>query len=388
MFSSRSKWDLAPNRLYRLKEEKRLNGETIIDLTESNPTFCGFSYQKEDILDSLCTESVLEYRPDPRGIRSAREAISKYYSGQGIAVNPDHILLTSGTSEAYSFLFKLLCNINDRVLVPRPSYPLFDYLCLLNDVEPFGYRLYYDSEWRIDFDTFEEGLNGRVGAIIIVNPNNPTGSYIKQDEFNRICNLAEKYNCTVIVDSVFEPYSLNADGSRAEILKYNGSALLFSLNGISKLLGLPQLKLSWTVVRGNSGKSSEALNRLEVIADTYLSVNVPVQIALPKLLQEPLYVKEQIMNRVRSNLQYLKDTTSNMNISLLNTEGGWYAILQLPQRYSDNEWAERMLVHWNILVQPGYFYDIEQKSCVVISLPQKTDKFEEGISRMCEYAGK
>jgi alanine-synthesizing transaminase len=385
MFSSRTHWNTTPNRLSEIAAEKHLRGESITDLTESNPTKCGFSYPTKEILSALSEPSIVSYQPEPRGLLSARKAIAEYYAVHGIAVAPEQIILTSSTSEAYSFLFKLLCNVGDEVVVPQPSYPLFEYLCQLNDIRLRYYRLAYDGEWHIDFASLQEQLTDRTRAIILVHPNNPTGSYLKQSEFDRICSLASENHFSLIADEVFGSYKISPDAHYANILISQSSALLFSLNGISKLLGLPQLKLSWIVVDGNLQQRDEALNRLDIIADTFLSVNTPVQVALPKLLRSSSDIINQIRLRIQTNYQLLQSIVANSSTSVLRVEGGWYVILQLPQKYSDDHWAEDILTHENILVQPGHFFDMEQKSCIVVSLLPISRLFEDSVKRLRRF---
>jgi aspartate/methionine/tyrosine aminotransferase len=336
----------------------------------------------------LADESALVYQPQPRGLLSARESITEFYAKQGVSITPDQIVLTSSTSEAYSFLFKLLCDINDEVLVPQPSYPLFDYLCRLNDVEIRNYRLSYDGEWHIDFTSLQNGLTDRTKAIVLIHPNNPTGSYLKQEEFDRICILADKNHCAVIVDEVFGSYAFSQNNQRANVLTSGTPELLFSLNGISKLMGLPQLKLSWIIVQGNAQNIHNALDRLDIITDTFLSVNSSVQIALPTLFRNSSNTREQILTRIRTNYQLLKEIFVESNTTVLQSEGGWYAILELPQAHSDDEWAEQILIQQNILVQPGYFYDMEQKSCIVISLLPNSNIFKDSLLQILRFIKK
>jgi aspartate/methionine/tyrosine aminotransferase len=385
MFSSRAHWNTAPNQLSDLATEKRLHGESIIDLTESNPTRCEFSYPKQEILTALADESNLVYQPQPRGLLSAREAVTKYYTSHGISITPEQIVLTASTSEAYSFLFKLLCNVNDEVIVPQPSYPLFEYLCQLNDVELRRYRLAYDGEWHVDFTSLQNEVTRKTRAIVLIHPNNPTGSYIKQDEFDRFCTFANKHNCAIIVDEVFEQYAFSHDKRRANILASQSPVLLFSLNGISKLLGLPQFKLSWIIVHGDNQKTIEALNKLDIIADTYLSVNTPVQAALPKLFQYSSHIGEQILERVHANYKQAQAIFSGTSTSVFEVEGGWYAILQLPQIHSDDEWAVEILSRCNIQVYPGHFFDLHHKSCIVISLLPISNIFYNTIMQLRRF---
>jgi len=385
MFSSRTQWNMLPNSLSRLVAAKRLRGEALLDLTESNPTHCGFSYPEKEILGGLAHPSSLLYQPDPRGLPLARKAIAHYYGTLGVAVNPENIILTASTSEAYSFLFKLLCNAGEEIIVPQPSYPLLEYLCQLNDVALRHYRLVYDGEWHIDFEMLQSAMTSRTRAIVLVHPNNPTGSYIKQNEFERVCAIAAHYHCAVIVDEVFQPYSLFPDIHRANILAYRSSSLVFSLNGISKLLGLPQLKLSWIVVSGHAPHTGESLDRLDIIADTFLSVNTPVQAAMPQLLSSVSQIESQILERVRQNYTVLQKSFMNSHTSVFHVEGGWYAILRLPQMYNDDQWAEKFLLHENIIVQPGHYYGIEQKSCIVFSLLPVGDQVADAIKKMHKF---
>jgi alanine-synthesizing transaminase len=385
MFSSRTDWNTTPNRLSGLAAEKRLRGESIIDLTESNPTKVEFSYPSKEILRALTDPSILSYQPEPRGLLSARKAIAEYYAEHGIAITPEQIILTSSTSEAYTFLFKLLCNVGDEVVAPQPSYPLLEYLCQVNDVTLRNYRLAYDGEWHIDFESLQAQFSERTRAIILIHPNNPTGSYLKQNEFDRICSLASEHHSMLIADEVFGPYNISPDIHCANILTSQTFVPLFSLNGISKLLGLPQLKLSWIVVDGNLQQRNNALNRLDIIADTFLSVNTPAQIALPKLLRSSSEIRNQIRLRIQENYRILQSVFMDSSTSVLRVEGGWYAILQLPQKYSDDHWAEEILTHENILVQPGNFFDLEQKSSIVISLLPISRLFEDSIRQLQRF---
>ncbi len=382
MFSSRTHWNMVPNQLSDLLAAKRLRGEVIIDLTESNPTRCGFSYPEKEILAALTNKSSLLYQPEPRGLLSARKAIANYYATLGIAIAPENIILTASTSEAYSFLFKLLCNADDDIIVPQPSYPLFEYLCQLNDVTIRHYCLAYDGEWHIDFESLQSAFTNRTRAIVLVHPNNPTGSYLKQNEFEQVCEFAAKHECAVIADEVFGPYDIFSDNHRASILTSQISNLLFSLNGISKLLGLPQLKLSWIVVRGNPQQTDEALNRLDIIADTFLSVNTPAQAVLPKLLEQSQFIGKQIRTRIRYNFDLLQKVFADSSASVFRIEGGWYAILQLPQFRNDDEWAIELLRQINILVHPGHFFEMKQKSCIVLSLLPHSEYFADALSQI------
>jgi alanine-synthesizing transaminase len=373
---------MEPNWLSGLVAAKRLRGEVIIDLTESNPTRCEISYPEKEILSAIASKSSLLYQPEPRGLLIARKAVADYYATLGITVMPEHVMLTASTSEAYSFLFKLLCNAGDEVIVPQPSYPLLEYLCQINDVALRQYCLTYDGEWRLDFESLQSTFTERTRAIVLVHPNNPTGSYLKKNEFEQMCAFAAEHRCAIIADEVFGSYNISSGADRASILTSHTSVLLFSLNGISKLLGLPQFKLSWIVAHGNPQQTNEALGRLDIIADTFLSVNTPVQTALQKLLEQSPVINEQIHTRVYSNFHLLQKVFTDSKASVFHVEGGWYAILQLPQFHNDDEWATELLHQQNILVHPGHFFDMKQKSCIVISLLPPSKLFADALYRI------
>jgi alanine-synthesizing transaminase len=373
MFSSRLDWDVSPNSLARLLEERRAAGARVLDLTESNPTRAGICYPAA-ILDALRDEKALQYKPWPRGLMSAREAVAAYYAERGREVSPENILLTASTSEAYAFLFKLLADPGDEILTPRPSYPLFEFLAALESVVVRQYPLRYDGVWHIDFGELERAVSPRTRAIVVVNPNNPTGSFLKPDEFARLQSLALDRGIAVLSDEVFWDYRF-ADASRGD-----DRALTFTMSGLSKIAGLPQMKLGWIVVEGEG--AAEAMERLELIADTYLSVATPVQIALPDLLALSRDVREQILGRTRANLDMLRAISAGTPFSVLNVEGGWSAILQVPRIRTEQEWALHLLGERGVLVQPGYFFDFESEAFLVVSLLTLPAVFEEGIRRI------
>lgn len=384
-FSNRTNWDTHPTKLASLLQEKQQRGEEIIDLTESNPTRCGFQYNTQSMLDALATRRSLLYEPNPKGLLLARTAIADWYSQHGVTLSAEHLFLTASTSEGYSFLFRLLCNAGDSVLMPKPSYPLLDYLCQLNDVIPQYYSLMYDGEWHIDFERLEKNITEKTRAIILVHPNNPTGSFIKQDERSRIEEFARQHNLPLIVDEVFGSFGFEQDKRRASSFANCEAVVTFTLNGLSKLAGLPQMKLAWIAVRGPEAKQEEALKRLEVITDTYLSVSTPVQQALPSLLKDLPLLTRQILERVRGNYHWLKDTLhSGSAMSLLHCEGGWNAILQLPNTQTDEEWGLKFLRERNILVHPGHLFDMQNTVCIVISLLVKREILASGIQAMRE----
>jgi hypothetical protein len=377
MFSSRLCWNLAPNPLARLMAEKRAGGATILDLTESNPTRAGFEYPAHEILHSPSSRELLTYDPNPAGMLGARESVARYYNGR---VSPDRILLTASTSEAYGFLFKLLADPGDEVLVPKPSYPLFEFLAELESVRVVQYPLIYDHGWAIDFGALEKCIGPRTRAIVIVNPNNPTGSFLKRDELRQLA----KYKLPIISDEVFIDFAFAPDARRVSTLVDQDEILAFSLSGLSKVAGLPQMKLGWIVVSGPAAERDEAYARLELIADTYLSVGTPVQCAAAALIESRGLIQNQIRQRTAANLAALRERTRSTVFGLLGVEGGWYAILQVPRIRSEEEWALELLRRENVLVQPGYFYDFDSEAFLVLSLLTPEHILNEGLSRLLE----
>jgi len=386
MFSSRTNWPLAPNRLTESIAARRQRGLPVLDLTESNPTHAGFDFAPGGILDALADPRSLRYEPDPRGLRIAREAVAAYYGGQGVAVHPQQIFLTTGTSEAYSYVFRLLADPGDRVLVPRPSYPLFDFLARLDDVDLTPYPLVYDHEWRIDFDELSSGLRGspitalrQARAILVVHPNNPTGSFARRDEVERLVDLCRSHDAALIADEVFWDYAFTP-AERAGSFASTTQALAFTLSGLSKISALPQMKLAWIVVSGPDALRAKALERLEVIADTYLSVSAPLAYALPQWLAMRHIVQPQIMARLGRNLRYLDEQlAAGSPVSRLEVEGGWYAILRVPATRSDEDWAVELAQSAGVLVHPGHFYDFASDGFLVVSLLTPPEIFEPGL---------
>lgn len=375
MFSSRLSWDVSPNPLARLLAEKRASGTHILDLTESNPTRAGISYPAA-ILDALNREEALHYQPSPRGLLSARKAVVKYYAERGREVPPDRILLTASTSEAYAYLFKLLADPGDEVLTPRPSYPLFEYLASLESLRVRQYPLRYDGTWHVDFVGLEDAISPRTRAVVVVNPNNPTGSFLRPDEWERLQKLAHHRGIAILSDEVFSDYAFGP----ASPMRGEDRALTFTMSGLSKIAGLPQMKLGWIAVSGAGADA--AMERLELIADTYLSVATPVQVALPELLALSSEVRAQIRARTRENLDALRSFTAGSSMNVLNVEGGWSSILQVPRIRTEQEWALKLLGERDVLVQPGYFFDFESEAFLVVSLLTPRDMFEEGIRRI------
>jgi hypothetical protein len=380
MFSSRLNASTEVNRITRRLRELRAAGVPILDLTESNPTRAGIDYPASEIARLLADARSLTYEPEPAGLPSAREAVAGYYTERGEAVDPARILLTASTSEGYAYLFKLLANPGDEVLVPRPSYPLFEFLVALESVCVVRYPLAYHGTWDIDFDALRHAITARTRAIVIVNPNNPTGSFLKRDERDQLIRLGRDHRLAIVSDEVFSDYAFENDPQRAHTLADTGDILAFSLSGLSKVVGLPQLKLGWMTVNGPDPVRREAFERLEFIADTYLSVSTPVQWAAAGLLALRPRIQGQIQRRLRRNLDRLRVAFgAESAIRVLNVEGGWYAVLRVPRIRSEEEWALRLLDQHRVLVQPGFFYDFETEAFLVVSLLTPEPVFAEGI---------
>ncbi len=353
MFSSRTNWPLAPNRLAGLLRERRERGLPIVDLTESNPTRCGLSLSEQEILSPLRDSRALLYQPDPRGLLVAREAVAKYYADRGVQLDVNQIFLTSSTSEAYSFVFRLLANPGDKILAPQPSYPLFDFLGGLNDVQVVPYPLAYHDGWQMDLQELAAQWDSRTRAVLVVHPNNPTGSYVSKMEFVGMSELCRQNNAAIIADEVFADFAFDVDQERVVTHAQNSSALTFTLSGLSKIAALPQMKLGWIVVSGPADLRNQALARLEVIADTYLSVSAPVALAAPAWLERCGDVQRQIMDRVRTNLLRLDSMlVPGLPLSRLKVDGGWYAIMKVPSTRSDEDWAAGLLTATGVVVAP------------------------------------
>jgi len=380
MFSSRLP-RLAPNALSQALERARLAGVPLIDLTESNPTAVGLTYPPQ-LLAPLASDAGLTYRPDPRGLFDARAAVAGEYARAGVRVDPDRVLLSAGTSEAYGTLFKLLCDPEDDVLVPVPSYPLFDLLTRLEGVRPRPYRLDRHGRWSIDRAAIEEAVTDRTRAILVVSPNNPTGSVVTEDDRDWLAAFCGTRGMAIIADEVFGEYRL-APGPRATSLAGEPRALTFTLGGLSKLVGLPQIKLAWTVVSGPDERVADAIRRLEVIADTYLSVSTPVQIAAGELLVQGRIIRRQIQDRLERNLSALRTAAaSSPRITLHEPEGGWSAVVRLPSVEPEEAFALRLLEESRVVVHPGYFFDFDDEAFVVVSLLPDPGVFDEGVRRL------
>ena len=439
MFSERTNWRLAPNGFTRAVEEARARGAHLLDLTASNPTRVGLQYDSEAILNSLRSQQVLDYEPQAKGLVLAREAIARYYSARrsdrepdvastvstSRVVVPERIVLTTSTSEGYSFVFRLLCNPGDEFLVPKPSYPLFEFLADLQDVKLVSYPLIYDHGWQMDFHSLQRAATPRTRGVVVVHPNNPTGSYVKGTEAKLLNEFCRERGLALIVDEVFLDYRLEKSGAtgpsgedtlnrsaqstalplntgslharmdrhvpvhrfgrddRDRSFAGNSEVLTFTLSGLSKISALPQMKIAWIAASGPAEPVRMAMERLEVIADTYLSMNAPVQWAVPVLLEQRQSIQQQLIARVKRNLAELDRQLAAQNpCQRLCLEGGWYAVLRVPVTRSDEELAIALVREKSVIVHPGHFYDFESDGYLVLSLIAACEEFAEGTQRI------
>ncbi len=367
MFAKRTDWELTPNPLTRLREIKERRGDKIWDLTESNPTRCGFSfYNDKNLWTTLASPQNLRYEAHPQGLLKAREAVCVYYAERGITVLPEDVFLTSSTSEAYGFIFKLMTNPGDSILIRRPSYPLFDLLAQLHDSELV-------SEPRPD-----------TKLAIFVNPNNPTGFYVSSQERDHAIKIMSGKGA-VLSDEVFFDFPFKNELERQSFAAEN-KVLTFTLSGISKVLGLPQMKLAWIVVSGPRNEKKEAAKRLEIIADTFLSVNTPVQNALPAWLSMQSGMVKEMRERIHTNRSFLTESFKNSSaVEILNAEAGWYSVLKLDSGFSEENIATALMEKCNVYVHPGYFFDYNEGAHLVLSHILPPDEFREAVGRMVNY---
>jgi len=435
-FSDRTNWKLAQNRFTQAVEEARASGTRVLDLTVSNPTRAGLRYDEAGILRALGSPRALDYDPQAKGLPAAREAVSGYYrdrSGRGgrdvasnvashrisdgIEVDPEHIVLTTSTSEGYSFVFRLLCNAGDELLVPKPSYPLFEFLADLQDVRLVPYPLIYDHGWQMDFPSLERAVTERTRGVVVVHPNNPTGSFVSDREVGMLNAFCRAHGLAVIADEVFLDYELdglpgdvalstNSRFLHAPLDRHlpiqtlgrndspvergsfagNSEVLTFTLSGLSKIAALPQMKVAWVVTSGPRELADEAMGRLEVIADTYLSMNAPVQWAVPVLLEQRKDIQWQLMERVHANLAELdRQLAGQKACERLSVEGGWYAVLRVPVTQSDEELAIELVREKAVVVHPGHFYDFPGDGYLVLSLITPAEEFKEGMGRVLAF---
>jgi alanine-synthesizing transaminase len=385
MFSKRTDWKLTPNRFTEVQREVLAAGFAVLDLTVSNPVRAELHYDEEAILGALVSPEALDYDPQPKGLRSAREAVANYYREQHeeFDVDPESIVLTTSTSEGYSYVFRLLCNPNDEILVPKPSYPLFEFLADLEDVKLVPYPLIYDHGWQVDFPSLYKGVNHRTRAVVVVHPNNPTGSYVENAERSALNGFCREFNLSLIVDEVFLDYA--HDGAPRPTFAVNREALTFTLSGLSKISGLPQMKLAWVATSGPQEKVALAMGRLEVIADTYLSMNAPIQLAAPALLEQRKNIQPLLLDRLRTNLGELdRQLVKQKTCERLEVQGGWYAVLRVPVKQSDEDLAIELLRKMSVLVHPGHFYDFPSDGYLVVSLITPPREFQQGIGHVLQ----
>jgi aspartate/methionine/tyrosine aminotransferase len=381
MFAHRTKWDLASNRLSEALAKQKMSGLPVIDLTASNPTNASFIYDEEAILNALRHPGALKYEPDPLGLQSARRAVAGYYQRHAPEITADNILLTTSTSEAYSFIFRTLCNPGDEILVPAPSYPLFDFLADIEDVKLVPYPLFYDHGWHIDFHFMKQSITARSRGMIVVHPNNPTGHFTKPQEAQQLNAICAAHELALVADEVFLDFTLE-EGSPPSFAS-NTEALTFTLGGLSKICGLPQMKIAWIVANGPGALVSDAMARLGVIADTYLSLNTSVQLATPVFLNQRENFLAQVTARVRSNLDELdRQLSAQSACSRLKVEGGWYAVLQIPRIRGDEDFAIELLMAQSVYIHPGHFYNFPPEGRLVVSLITRTAEFAEGVRRL------
>jgi len=387
-FSSRVRSELAPNDFFRAVEQLRSSGSPVWDLTVSNPTAAGLEYPLDEIRSALGDAARHSYQPDPRGLPAAREAVAGYYRGHGKNVSLDSIVLTSGTSEAYAYLFKLLCSPGDVLLFPTPSYPLVELIAELEGVAARPYPL-AGKNWRWDAKNLFEKLTPGARAVIAVSPNNPTGSMLTGEELRDVSGFCSSHGLALIVDEVFLDYPSPGREGNGISTAGNPGALTFTLGGLSKSCGLPQMKLAWIAVSGPEEETRDALLRLEFIADAFLSVGTPVQQAAPALLALGAQVREQIRRRVNLNEDTMKGTLGNHpGATIFPRDGGWYAVIGLPSGMDDEEFSLNLLNTQKVVVQPGYLFDFENAQAVIVSLLTPADLFNEGVKRISAFLQK
>ena len=386
-FSARTAWDVAETRLARALRERRAAGREILDLTASNPTRCGFAYDETGILAALGDRAALVYDPEPRGMLRARDAVCRYYTERDAEVGAEQVFLTTSTSEAYSWLFRLLCDAGDEVLIAQPSYPLFDFLAQIEDVRLVAYPLVYDDGWQIDFAELRARVTERTKAIAVVHPNNPTGHFTKEAERRELERICAEHGLALIVDEVFLDYGTAGFEGRS-FASGTHPVLTFVLSGISKIVGLPQMKAAWIAAFGPRRELKEAMGRLDVVADTFLSMNTPVQCALPAWLAGCGEIQGQIRARTRGNLAVLDQLLlQNRFVTRLEVEAGWYAVLRVPALGSDEDLAVRLVEERGVSVHPGYFFGFVREGWLVVSLLGPEAEFRRGVEGICGMFG-
>jgi aspartate/methionine/tyrosine aminotransferase len=384
MFAKRTNWNLETNRLSAALAQHRAAGKLLIDLTVSNPTECGFLYDEEAILGALGNPAALKYEPNPRGLDVARNAVARYYAERNAVVSNDDIFLTTSTSEAYSYVFRTLCDSGDELLIPEPSYPLFEFLADIQDVRLARYPLIYDYGWQIDFHALEQAITPRTRGVIVVHPNNPTGHFTKPGEMRKLNEICAAREIAIIADEVFLDFGLKE--TQIASFAVNSEAPTFTMSGLSKICGLPQMKAAWLIVSGPAAWKAEALARLEVIADTYLSMSAPIQWAMPSLLGQRHTFQEQLLARVRENLLELdRQLAIQKSCNRLEVEGGWNAVIRVPATRSDEDLALELLATKSVYVHPGHFYDFPAQGHLVLSLITPNKLLRGGLKSLLSY---
>ena len=378
-FSRRTGWDLRESSFAAAVRAARAGSPRLMDLTVSNPTVCGFQYDADGVLGPLRQIKALSYDPDPRGMRVAREAVRGYYREHGADVSADEVVLTTSTSEAYSFVFRLLCDAGEEVLIARPSYPLFEFLAEIDDVRLRSYPLFYDHGWWIDFAELERAISERTRAIVVVHPNNPTGHATSSGERQRLEEICARRGLALIADEVFLDYPLREGEAIRSFAVGEHPVPTFVLSGMSKIAGLPQMKAAWVLVCGPPAEKAEALGRMEMVADTFLSMSAPVQLAVPFWLAGREALRKQISERVRRNVAAIAEC----GLEMLRMEAGWSAVLRLPQRSGDA--VEMALLRRGAVVHPGEFYGIGERGRVVVSLIVPVEEFRAGMQIVRRY---
>lgn len=364
-FSRRAHWNAPVNQLTIARQAR---GD-VLDLTISNPTRAGIDYPLDELSDILARAARAPYDPDPLGLRSAREALARE-----LACDADDVVITASTSEAYSFLFKLLCDPGDAVLTATPSYPLLEHLASLELIELKPFALEYHGRWELEASQVRAAMTDRTRAIVVVNPNNPTGSYVAAQEQEALAALG----LPIVSDEVFRDYPVDAQPAPTLV---RDDVLTFALGGLSKGAGLPHYKLGWIRVGGPREEKREAIAALELIADNFLSVATPVQVALPELLALAPRIRAAILERVRANLRTLRAALPPA-ATALPVEGGWTAVVRIPRTASDEEFALDLLAREGVVVHPGYFFDFATEGYVVVSLLTPRATFDEGVARL------
>jgi aspartate/methionine/tyrosine aminotransferase len=375
--------DAGANAVTRLVEELRAEGRSIADLTESNPTRCGIPYPGA-ILAPLSDPRALQYEPHPFGLPAARAAVAADQQRRRVSVDPAHVVLTASTSEAYGWLFKLLCDPGDAVLVPQPSYPLFEHLTALEGITAYPYALEYHGGWRIDMAAIQRAP-ATVRALLVVSPNNPTGSFVSAAELAELSAACRSRGWALIADEVFADYLLEASSPVTDIAA-RSDVLAFTLGGLSKTVGLPQLKLGWCIAGGPPAERDAALRALELIADSYLSVATPVQVAAADILRDGAAIRTAIQGRIGRNLKTLRSVAArHPACEVLTVEGGWSAVIRVPSTGSEEDLVLNLLRRERILVHPGYFFDFAREAYVVVSLLPEVDVFDEASARLLQF---